>query len=90
MSEFPPVLFIDVYKSKQRTAAKLSGRPQTWRWRAISEGNRRKLATSGEAYINLADCLHAIELLFGTTATVFLRQDEQGNQLLRRASDVPF
>jgi uncharacterized protein YegP (UPF0339 family) len=85
--EFAPVIFVDVYQSRQRYAAKLAGRPQTWRWRALSEGNRKKLASSGEAYINLADCLHAIELLFGTTATVFLRQHEKGNQLLRRASN---
>jgi hypothetical protein len=87
---FPPIIFIDVYRGKQRVAAKLAGRPQVWRWRAISEGNGRKMATSGEAFINLSDCLHSIELLFGTTATVFLRQEEQGNQLLRRAGKEPF
>lgn len=84
--EFPPVIYIDVYQTKPR--ARNAGRPQTWRWRALSEGNRKKLASSGEAYINLADCLHAIELLFGNGSNVYLRQHEQGNRALRMSSNL--
>lgn len=86
--EFAPVIFIDVYQSRQRYAAKVSGRPQTWRWRALSEGNRKKLASSGEAYTNLADLLHAVNLLFGPGSNVYLRQHEQGNQPLRMSSNL--
>lgn len=74
MSEFPPVVFIDIYKSKTAT---LLRRPQPWRWRALSEGNRKKLA-SGEAYTNREDCLAAIRLLFADKTNVFLRRQQDG------------
>lgn len=83
MSEFPPVVFIDVYQSKPRNRPNVT-RPQTWRWRAISEGNGKKLA-SGEAYTNLADLLDTVVLLFGDNSTVYLRQPEQGDRVLRMA-----
>lgn len=74
MAEFPPVIFIDIYKSK---FAGLLRRPQPWRWRALSEGNRRVLA-SGEAYTNRYDCLAAIQLLFAdNSANVFIRRREE-------------
>lgn len=72
-TEFAPVVFIDIYKSKVATVLL---RPQPWRWRAISEGNRKKLA-SGEAYTNREDCLSAIRLLFADKTNVFLRRREQ-------------
>jgi len=38
---------------------------QQWRWRLVADNER--IVASGESYFNLADCLHAIELLKGTT-----------------------
>lgn len=37
-----------------------------WRWRLVAS-NGKKIA-SGEGYNNKQDCLHAIELLQGTTS----------------------
>ena len=37
-----------------------------WRWR-LRAGNNRTIATSGESYINYADCLRGIELVQRTT-----------------------
>jgi uncharacterized protein YegP (UPF0339 family) len=69
----PPTIFIDIYKSRTE---RLLRRPQPWRWRALSEGNRKVLA-SGEAYTNREDCLSVIRLLFAdNTANVFLRRRE--------------
>ncbi len=33
-----------------------------WRW-TLKAGNHETIATSGEGYINRADCLHGIELV---------------------------
>ena len=38
-----------------------------WRW-YLEAANGRKLADSGEGYIDKRDCLHAIELVKGTAA----------------------
>lgn len=70
----PPVVFVDIYKSR---VASVFRRPQPWRWRAISAGNRRKLATSGEGYTNRQDCLDDITLLFADKTNVYLRRREQ-------------
>jgi uncharacterized protein YegP (UPF0339 family) len=73
MSDFPPVVFIDIYKSRVSSWLR---RPQPWRWRALSEGNRKVLA-SGEAYTNRYDCLAVIQLLFADkSANVFIRRRE--------------
>lgn len=37
-----------------------------WRWYLLA-GNNKKVATSGEAYWNESDCLHAIGLVMDTT-----------------------
>ncbi len=39
-----------------------------WRWRLVA-GNNRIIANSGESYWNKADCLHAIDLVKGSTNT---------------------
>ena len=39
-----------------------------WRWR-LRAANNRIIATSGEAYINKSDCLHAINLVKGSAST---------------------
>lgn len=79
------LVFVDLYQSRPR---KLLGRAQTWRWRALNGNNRRVLAASSEAYTNQADALAAITELFGTASNVYLRQTEQGDQLLRLADSV--
>lgn len=80
---FPPLVFVYLYQSRSR---KLLGRPQTWRWRALSGNNFRTMAASSESYTNRQDCLDAITQLFGADTNVYLRQHEQGNQPLRMAS----
>lgn len=83
MNEFPPVIFVDVFKTKPpRYRGK--ARRQPWRWRALSAGNFEILA-SGEAYEHEADAIAAIKLLFGDRSTAFVRRSEVGNELLRRA-----
>jgi uncharacterized protein YegP (UPF0339 family) len=77
MSDNPPVIYVDLVKSKLP-------RKQPWRWVAKSAGNQRKLATSGEWYSNLQDALDAIALVWGDGTNVFLRQSEKGNVALRR------
>lgn len=39
-----------------------------WRWYLIA-ANNRKIANSGEGYYNKTDCLGAISLVKGTSAT---------------------
>lgn len=77
------LIFVDLYQSRPR---KLLGRAQTWRWRALNGENFRVLAASSEAYTNEADAIAAIASLFGNASNVYLRQHEQGNQLLRLAA----
>lgn len=38
-----------------------------WRWRLLA-ANNRIIATSGESYWNKQDCLHAIDLVKGSSA----------------------
>lgn len=76
----PPVVYVTIYSTPKPLWKR--GRHQAWRWKAISEGNSRTLA-SGEAFTNRQDCIDSVRLLFGDRSTVFLRQSEQGNQLLR-------
>lgn len=38
-----------------------------WRWQLFA-GNNRNIANSGEGYHNKQDCLHAIELVKGSSA----------------------
>lgn len=61
MSEFAPVLYVDVYESR---APRFRGksRRQPWRFRILSEGNRKILA-SGESYANRRDALRTAVLL---------------------------
>jgi uncharacterized protein YegP (UPF0339 family) len=78
MISFAPVIYVDLVKSKVP-------RKQPWRWVAKSAGNQKKLATSGESYSNRQDALNAAALVFGDNSTVYLREAEQGNQILRMA-----
>lgn len=77
-----PTITVELYQAK---AARFLRRPQRWRWRAKA-ANGRILAHSGEAYVNLQDCLDAIARLFSrSTNDVYLRQDGQPDRLLRGA-----
>lgn len=79
----PPLVYVDLYEGRIR---KFFQRAQRWRWRALNAGNRRVLAVSSEAYFNQQDAIDTIEQLFGPGTTVYLRQAEHGNQLLRLAA----
>ena len=54
-------MYFEIYRQNR-------GTPQTgkgqWRWR-LRAGNNETIA-SGEAYVNKADCVHAISLIKGT------------------------
>lgn len=78
----PPLVWIDLYQTKPNRVFR---RPQTWRWRALNAGNGRVLGNSADAYTNKADAVSAIQQLFGTSSNIYLRQTEQGNQVLRMA-----
>lgn len=54
---------------KKRSPLISLGRPQKYRWTAVNWNNRRKLATSGEAFTNGADALrNAVQLFADATA----------------------
>lgn len=92
MSEFPPVVYVDLFQSEDdKQRGPKAARPQLWRWRAFNAGNFERLAVSSEAYTNRQDCIDAIEQLFGVGSNVYLREHEKGNQPLRMAypSEVP-
>ena len=54
-------MYFEIYRQIRGTV--LTGKGQ-WRWR-LWAGNHETIA-SGEAYVNKADCLHAINLIKGT------------------------
>lgn len=83
-----PVIYVDLTQIPVNPLAKLAGRAQRWRWRATNAGNGRVLAVSSENYTNRNDCLAAIDQLFGAFSDVYLRSAQEGNQLLRLASQV--
>lgn len=82
------LVYIDLYQKAQNPIARVAGRPQTWRWRAINGGNNRVLGNSADAYTNRADALAAIDQLFGTFTDVYLRSGNEGNQMLRLATQL--
>lgn len=73
-----PVVYIDIYQGRKLLR-------QAWRWRALNASNHRVMGASGEAYTNKADCELAVQQLFGGHTNVYLRETEQGNQVLRMA-----
>lgn len=78
------LIFVDIYQGNINPFGRLTKkRPQRWRWRAVNGENYHVLATSSEAYTNEADCIAAIRTLFGSQSEVYLRQTEQGDQMLR-------
>lgn len=78
-----PLVYVDLFQAAANPLARLAGRPQRWRWRAINGNNQRVLAVSSEAYTNEVDALNAIDELFGSRSDVWLRQQGESNLLLR-------
>lgn len=69
-SSTPPVIAIVV---KKRNPLAALARAQKYRWTAINWNNRRKLATSGEAFTNRADALaNAVQLFADASADTTL------------------
>lgn len=83
-NEFPPLIYVDIKRAALPSIRR--GRPQRWYWVAKSADNQEKLARSSERYTNHEDCLAAIAQLFGSGTNVYLREQEQGNQVLRMAT----
>lgn len=81
-----PLIYVDLFQSAPNPLARIAGRPQRWRWRAINGNNSRVLAASSEAYTNRGDALAAITQLFGSNSNVYLRSGNAGNQTLRSAA----
>lgn len=76
-----PTVYVDVIRSP--ALARLLGRQQPWRWRAVNGGNHKVLAVSSERYTNVGDCLDAVDQLFGARSDVWLRLPGENPQLLR-------
>lgn len=45
-----------------------------WRWFLQSDANRKKIADSGEGYINKQDCLHGINLVKSTNSSTPVKE----------------
>jgi uncharacterized protein YegP (UPF0339 family) len=83
------LVYVDIFQGTINPLARLTGRrQQRWRWRALNGDNYRVLAASSEAYVNREDCVSAIRQLFGSQSNVYLRAAEQGNLLLRLATQI--
>jgi hypothetical protein len=78
-----PLVFVDLLQVTNK--ATKTGRPQRWRWVAKNGANQKTLARSSERYTNRQDCIDALTQLFGADTNIYLRQDGQGDQLLRQA-----
>lgn len=81
-----PLIYVDLYQDGAGLLARVTGRAQRWRWRALNGNNSRVLAVSSESYTNQNDCITAIEELFANQSNVYLRASQRGNQLLRLAT----
>ena len=79
-----PLIYVDLKYVEKKTGW-LGKRYQGWTWVAKSAGNNMPLAKSTERYTNRQDAINAITLLFGINATVYQREAEHGNVLLRMA-----
>lgn len=71
----PPVICIVV---KKRNPLVTLGRPQKYRWTAVNWDNKRKLATSGEAFTNGADALRNAVQLFADESVDLKLLDQAG------------
>lgn len=100
--EFPPLVYVDLIRDEPMTqgqflaahnlhfgASEYSAyinKFQPWRSVILRDGNFEPLFVSSERYFNRSDALAAITLAFSATTTVFLREAEHGNVLVRRAA----
>jgi hypothetical protein len=75
-----PVIYVDVYQNRVT---------RQWRWRAKSAGNQRAMANGGESYRNYADCVAAVQQLFGPSTVVYRREAEKSNELVRHPEQWP-
>ena len=82
MTDNAPLLFVDIQQSKSRWPVK---RPQRWYWVLKSADNNEPLAVSSENYTNKQDCIDAAFLVHSAGSTVYFRQSEHGNVLMRQA-----
>lgn len=88
MSEFPPVVMVDLEYTPEPTLRKLipgRSRWQPWSVMISADGNHEDLFKSTESWTNRNDAVNAIRLAFTNGSNVYLRQAELGNVLLRRA-----
>lgn len=102
MSEFAPVIYVDLIKMEPQTFDVWARRHargyaedryeqylmrfQPWRIVIKSGDNFEPLFKGTERYKSERDALHAIYLAFGPTSNVFLRRHEKGNVRLRQAA----
>ena len=80
-------VYVDLRRS-DRPSGTPGKRWQGWSWIALNAGNHEPLAISTEKYTNRQDCLDAIRQLFGTDATVHLREPGAETVLLRAAASA--
>lgn len=57
-------------------------RGQRWRWKAFAQ-NGKIMATAGEAYTNEADCLDAVQTVFGAETRVWRQHPTEPTVALR-------
>lgn len=74
-----PLLYIDI---KETTGKWPKKRAQKFYFVVLSAGNFKALAKS-ETYTNRSDCVAAARLVGSEQTSVFLRQVEQGDEVLR-------
>lgn len=80
-----PLIFVDLVHTPE-PVIHTGGRWQPWRIVIRSGDNFAPLFKSTESYTNQDDAKHAIDLAFGPGSNVYLRQSEQGDQVIRWAS----
>lgn len=73
------VITVKVYKCAPGARG---SRGQRWRWKAVAQ-NGRIMATSGEAYTNEADCLDAVQTVFGDETRVWRQHPTEPTVALR-------
>ena len=87
MSNFPPTIYIEVYKTDP---PRLRGfkRNQPWRIRIVNASNHRILASS-ESYTNESDALLAAHQIGSDVTMVYLRRADHVDELLRESATGP-
>lgn len=85
-----PLVYVDLQYVPEPKARKLLGptrsRWQPWRVLILSGDNHKRLFRGTERWTNKAEALDAIELAFGSSTNVYLREAEKSNVLVRMAA----